>query len=215
MIINWGKTPFKAFISVTYPKGTCTVSGKGQTYTHTGGGAATFTVKKKGTYTISAAQGSITKNATVNITKSGEIKTVTISFALYLFNGADVSTLTGGWSSSKSHHVDGDGYCTESTSVGSSLYVRADGYGNWANSSAKLSSKKSISFSGYNTLNFYVSSTGGQTRTIGYGSTTKTPTTGTNVFNISSANSSYVISLYAYSKDPNTTITVTKIWLDV
>ena len=76
MIINWGDAPFKAFITVTYPAGTCTVTGEGQTYTHSGGGTKTFTVKKKGTYTASLVWGSLKDSASVSITKHSETKAV-------------------------------------------------------------------------------------------------------------------------------------------
>ena len=48
MIINWGDAPFKAFIKVTYNAGTCTCKMGSETFTHSGGGTATFEVKKKG-----------------------------------------------------------------------------------------------------------------------------------------------------------------------
>lgn len=85
MIINWGDAPFKAFITVTYPSGTCTVTGEGQTYTHTGGGTKTFTVKKKGTYTIKAENGSFSDSTTATITKRNQTVTATtLKYILYL-----------------------------------------------------------------------------------------------------------------------------------
>lgn len=100
MIINWGDAPFKAFITVTYPRGTCTVTGEGQSYTHSGGGTTTFTVKKKGTYTVKAATGSLSKSGTVTISKLNEAKTISLDYTTYLFKAGtgDYSGTTGGWS---------------------------------------------------------------------------------------------------------------------
>ena len=83
MIINWGDAPFKAFITVTYPNGTCTVTGNGQSYTHTGGGTYTFTVKKKGTYTVKATDGASTVSPashSVSISAGNETKSVSFSY---------------------------------------------------------------------------------------------------------------------------------------
>lgn len=86
MIINWGDAPFKAFITVTYPRGSCTVSGNGQTYGHSGGGTTTFTVKKKGTYTVKIVTGSLSKSSSVEISKLGETKTVSLNYRTYFYN---------------------------------------------------------------------------------------------------------------------------------
>lgn len=85
MIINWGDAPFKAFITVTYPSGTCTVSGNGQTYTHTGGGTTTFTVKKKGTYTVKSESGTNTASKSVNITSRNQTVSVALIYTFYIF----------------------------------------------------------------------------------------------------------------------------------
>ena len=98
MIINWGDAPFKAFISVTYPTGTCTVSGNGQSYTHSGGGTTTFTVKKKGTYTVKGVDNNGVEVASnsVDISKSNETKSVTLKYVLNIINGSTVHSVCGG-----------------------------------------------------------------------------------------------------------------------
>lgn len=95
MIINWGDAPFKAFITVTYPRGTCTVTNGTESYTHTGGGTTTFTVKKRGTWTVKISTGSISKSQNVNVSRIGQIEKVNLSYKLYLL---DVSPVTA-WSS--------------------------------------------------------------------------------------------------------------------
>ena len=88
MIINLGDAPFKAFITVAYPNGTCTVTDGNKTYTHTGGGTHTFIVKKKGTYTVSgkATDGMGGSEAqTVTITERGQTENVELVYRLHLF----------------------------------------------------------------------------------------------------------------------------------
>ena len=88
MIINWGDAPFKAFITVTYPSGTCTVTGEGQTYTHSGGGTTTFTVKKKGTYTVKAVNGAASTSKTASITNLNQTVSIKLSYELILFDAS-------------------------------------------------------------------------------------------------------------------------------
>lgn len=98
MIINLGDAPFKAFITVTYPKGTCTVSNGTTALSHSGGGTHTFTVNKKGTWTVTAQYSTIVKTANVNITYRGQVASVTLSYTLLLYdNGTNYTDVTGGW----------------------------------------------------------------------------------------------------------------------
>lgn len=84
MIINWGDAPFKAFITVTYPSGTCTVTNGNKTYIHSGGGTHTFVVQQKGTYTVKAVNGSLSDSDSVSISKRGQTGSVSLSYTLYL-----------------------------------------------------------------------------------------------------------------------------------
>lgn len=98
MIINWGDAPFKAFITVTYPSGTCTVSLGDKSFTHSGGGTHTFTVNKKGTWTVEAVNGSYSASTTAVITAAGEAKNVALKYELVLWESGNNNTaVTGGW----------------------------------------------------------------------------------------------------------------------
>lgn len=101
MIINLGDAPFKAFIKVTYPNGTCTVSLGDKSFTHTGGGTHTFTVNKKGTWTVKATSNdgyNLTAQSTAALTYRGQVANVTLSYTLWLYNKGDLcSAVTGGW----------------------------------------------------------------------------------------------------------------------
>ncbi len=144
MIINWGDAPFKAFITVTYPSGTCTVTGNGQTYTHTGGGTTTFTVKKKGTYTVKATDTNASASASVTIEKNGETISKTLKYELLLFNSGLVSGID--WTMTKSNDN------SASHSIGSTLKCSLRG------GQIALSTSSTINLSKYNTLYFLVSS---------------------------------------------------------
>ena len=97
MIINWGDAPFKAFITVTYPSGTCTVSLGNKSFTHSGGGTHTFTVNKKGTWTVTGTDGNgVDTSQNVVISKQQETKTVTLKYVLYIVNGAVLHSACGG-----------------------------------------------------------------------------------------------------------------------
>lgn len=86
MIVNMG-TAFKAFITVTYPSGTCTLSHEsGASYTHSGGGTHTFVVRRRGKWNIRAEDGTMVKEASAEISARGQIKTVVLSYELVLFD---------------------------------------------------------------------------------------------------------------------------------
>lgn len=107
---------FSATINITYPANSnCVVANSGgQTVasdTNTGTSAKTWTatVNAKGTYTITATatDGSgKTKSATVSITADGQVKTVTLTYELVLFNNGVVSGYA--WDSSNFDSSYGD-----------------------------------------------------------------------------------------------------------
>ena len=107
---------FSATINITYPANSnCVVANSGgQTVasdTNTGTSAKTWTatVNAKGTYTITATatDGSgKTKSATVSITAYGQVKTVTLTYELVLFNNGVVSGYA--WDSSNFDSSYGD-----------------------------------------------------------------------------------------------------------
>lgn len=98
MIINLGDAPFKAFIKVTYKNGTCTCTNGKKTYTHSGGGTATFEVNAKGTWTVKATYSSYTSSQDVSVEKRGEAKNITLNYTQILYdNGNLYAGVTGGW----------------------------------------------------------------------------------------------------------------------
>lgn len=102
MIINLGDAPFKAYIEVTYPKGSCTCSMGSTTYSHSGGGTAIFEVNKKGTWTITASYLTASESGTVTVSTRNETKALNLTMRKYLYKpGDECSSVTGGWSGYK------------------------------------------------------------------------------------------------------------------
>lgn len=98
---------FSATINITYPANSnCVVANSGGTTvasnTNTGSSTKTWTatVNAKGTYTITATATDGTgksKSTTVSITTNGQSESVTLSYALIVFNNGDQDTeVTGG-----------------------------------------------------------------------------------------------------------------------
>lgn len=132
---------FKAFITVTYPSGTCTVSLGDKSFTHTGGGTHTFTVNKKGTWIVTATRADgTTESSNVSITFNGQSASVTLKCRRYFYNNGDVSSLTGGWSSYQGGSNQG-------------TYLRMETY---ATGGHLLETKNSINFTGYTKVGFTI-----------------------------------------------------------
>ena len=76
-----------AVIGATYPAGsTCTCSNGTKTLkAKDTNGSTMFSIPSTGTWTVTATKGSQTKSVAVSITAAGQVKTVTLSYALYLF----------------------------------------------------------------------------------------------------------------------------------
>lgn len=206
MIINLGDTPFEAFITVTYPSGTCTVSLGGKSFTHSGGGTHTFTVNKKGAWTVAATSASgLTKTQTVNITTRNQTVSVSLAYRQYLYlNGEEYTSITGGWV------IAGAG-AKNSTSI------TVQGPGSYYTSSA--ATNNAIDLTGYRTLNFNVISSEGEesqtsisagTASIGiYG-------TGVKTLDISGVNGSYQVKLsIAGTSGVLRRKTFNEVWIDV
>ena len=98
MIINLGDSPFKACIKVTYPRGTCSCSSDKLSLSHSGGGTATFTVRKKAQYTIKIATGSLSKTESVSIERNGQTVSVSLDYKLYLVKDGAVTSAGAGMS---------------------------------------------------------------------------------------------------------------------
>lgn len=102
-----GGTPYAA-IGVTYPSGsvcTCTNGSKTLTAKDTSG-KAIFVIPSAGMWTVKAVSGSKSTSKTVSITAEGQVETVTLSYALVLFNNGVVSGYA--WDSSNNNGY-GDG----------------------------------------------------------------------------------------------------------
>lgn len=89
-ITRRGGSGNKAFavIGVTYPAGSiCTCSNGSKTLTTKDtSGKAMFIIPAAGTWTVTATKGSQTKSVAVEITTEWQVETVTLSFALMLFD---------------------------------------------------------------------------------------------------------------------------------
>lgn len=98
-----------AIISVTYPEGsvcTCTNGTKTLKAKDTSG-KALFNVPIAGTWTITAktTDGSKEKSVDVAITAAGQVKSVTLSYTLWLYKDGDENeSITGGWGTSGYSH---------------------------------------------------------------------------------------------------------------
>ena len=102
-----GGTPYAA-IGVTYPSGsvcTCTNGTLTLTAKNTSG-KAIFVIPSVGTWTVKAVSGSKSTSKAVSITAEGQVETVTLSYALVLFNNGVVSGYA--WDSSNNNGY-GDG----------------------------------------------------------------------------------------------------------
>ena len=89
-----------AVIAVTYPAGSvCTCSNGTKTFTAKDtSGKALFNVPSAGTWTVSCTDGSKEKSVDVTITAAGQVESVNLSYALYLYNYGDkCEAVTGGW----------------------------------------------------------------------------------------------------------------------
>ena len=222
---------FSATIKVTYPaKSKCVIKNSSGTQvasdTNTGTSAKTWTatVGATGTYTVTATatDGSgKTKSTTVSITADGQVKTVTLTYELVLFNNGVVSGYA--WNSSKFESGYGDAKVSNGLIY---LYgftwdnniVSQPGWGEIGISSA-------IDLSDYSTLKVHLKKIDGAagtakiqvgTTALGDNTATKnvTLTAGTTTsLDISSITGSKYISLYARS-DTNTYGNIIKVYFD-
>ena len=99
MIVNLEEQLFKASLTVSYPSGSCTVSLGGISYSHSGGGSHSFTLRKAGTWTVTATDGDKSDSASVIISQRGQAESLSLSYGIVLFDGGDNTALTGGWGS--------------------------------------------------------------------------------------------------------------------
>lgn len=143
-IIDVNVVYFTATLEVTYPRGTCTATLGDQTYTHSGGGTASFVVNNKGTYNIKIVYNTLSKTGTAAISTYGSTVTKSLDYSKYIFNNGDVSSITGGWSS---------GGCS-GFSNSTSLYVYKNGPKNNNTSYAYPCTNNLIDLTDYTTITF-------------------------------------------------------------
>lgn len=96
--LGGGGSKVVASIVVTYPAGstcTCTLGTKVLTAQDTSG-RWVFGLPSTGSWVVKAVKGSQSKSATVNITAEGQVKTLTLSYRMYIFKSG--SGLTAGYS---------------------------------------------------------------------------------------------------------------------
>lgn len=219
MIINLGDAPFKAFITVTYPNGTCTVSLGDKSFTHTGGDTHTFTVNKKGTWTVEATNNrGVSETANVSLTYRGQVSSVTLTcFDGYVYNEGDI------------YEEFTDGYSTVplaadalefSTNYDGKLRVRAN-YGN--NNPCAALINKAIDLTNYSRLRAIgdsnsnsvgTASTVGvsSTRSVGGGLPKYTNIGSSSTLNISGLSGPHYIGIWAPAYSG--IAAVSKIWLE-
>lgn len=211
-------TYFAATISITYPAAsTCTVQNSSGTTvasdSNTGEDAKTWacTVGAADTYTITATDGSKSKDTTVEITADGQSESVTLSYELVLFDGGDITALTGGWDASKTTTSG------LSSSVGTTISLSASDDTGVARA-ITLTTKNAIDFTGYSTLLATVSSCkGGGTMKVGSSASVSINTAGNVSLDVSGISSSKTIA-FEVSAYLNTTssakLVITKVWLE-
>lgn len=144
---------FSATISITYPAAsTCVVTDSSGTQiaSDTNGGSSaktwTATVGATGTYTITATStdGSKTKSTSVSITAAGQIESVTLGYALVLFDGTDNTVVTGGLKLQRGNSAT-SGSTSAAPITGGKITWRASGY-------AGLYSSSKVDITDYSTL---------------------------------------------------------------
>lgn len=97
-----GTSKVYAAIGVSYPEGstcTCTDGAKTLKLRNTSG-RGIFLIPYAATWAVTAVSGSKSTSKTVSITTEGQVKTVTLTYELVLFdgkNGGDNTAVTGGW----------------------------------------------------------------------------------------------------------------------
>lgn len=206
---------FSATISITYPaKSKCAVKNSSGTTiasdTNTGSSTKTWTatVNSTGTYTVTATatDGSgKSKSQSVSITADGQSKSVTLTYELVLFDGGDVSDITGGWESSGS-----GGEASVGTTI--SMSVSDDtGYAKVRT----LTTKNSIDLTGFNLLVASIKSISGDGEMkAGDSARVTISETGNVSLDISKISSKQKISFEISAWNSSTSLQVDRVWLE-
>ena len=206
---------FAAYINITYPaNSTCTVKTSGGTTvasdSNTDSSAKTWTatVNATGTYTITATatDGSgKSKSTTVSITADGQSESATLTYELVLFDGGDVSDITGGWDSS------GTG---GSASVGTIISMSVSDDTGYAKVRT-LTTKNSIDLTGFNLLVASIKSISGDgNMKAGDSASVTISKTGNVSLDISKISSEQKISFEIGAWNSSTSLQVDRVWLE-
>ena len=102
---------FSSFINISYNTGEFTCQLGDELFVHSGGGTASFEVKKKGTWVVTVSNCLETKSSNVDVSKSGETHSVNINISdgtLYSSSNQH-SDITGGWTArAMGYSIDGN-----------------------------------------------------------------------------------------------------------
>lgn len=125
-VLPGGAGKVYAVIGVTYPSGstvTCTNGSKTLKAKDTSG-KAIFVIPSAGTWTVKAVKGSQSKSVAVKITAEGQVKTVELTYQLYIFRSG--SGLTSGYSVNGGGNVSKDSISWSGNSDGGgiSMYIK-------------------------------------------------------------------------------------------
>lgn len=206
---------FSASINITYPAAsTCVVTNSsGQTVasdTNSTSSTKTWkaTVITTGTYTIvsTATDGSgKSKSTTISITADGQSKSVTLSYELVLFDGGDVTDITGGWDST------GTGGSASVDTIISMSVSDDTGYAKVRT----LTTKNSIDLAGFNLLVASIKSVSGDGKMKAGDSASVTISEAGNVsLDISKISSKQKISFEIGAWNSSTSLEISRVWLE-
>lgn len=125
-VLSGGAGKLYAVIGVTYPAGsTCTCTNGSKTLkAKDTSGKAIFVIPSAGTWTVKAVKGSQSKSVAVKITAEGQVKTVELTYQLYIFRSG--SGLTSGYSVNGGGNVSKDSISWSGNSDGGgiSMYIK-------------------------------------------------------------------------------------------
>ena len=153
---------FSATINVTYPSGSAVTVTDGTTTLPAPdtSGIWTCIVPNAGTWTVTATDGTKSKDVEVSITTEGQVETVTISYSLQLLLGTDqCTTVTGGWVGAATGYLYGEswGKITATYSENGAVLKANSGSSSYLCSSLVTTNK--IDVTDYSSLNFSVAGT--------------------------------------------------------
>lgn len=225
-----------AVIGVTYPEGstlTCTNGTELYTAGNTSG-QWVFAIPYAGTWTVTCIDGTKTKSQGVQITVEGQLERISLSYELLLFDGGDITAITGGWQGS-GHNWNGTTATSDGgwMTLGRTISLNASVISGKYDKSWILTTKNKIDLSGYSKLKAMITGVTGsnvemcvvnqsQTGVLGgYGGTgdpvasVKISRTGEVTLPFEGLNSSYFLGFYILRLSTSSqSVTASKVWLE-